>query len=253
MRKLLRLLFIRNWIYWGIGVFVLTPGSIAYATAHLAPPLLNGVSQRGDRATTLSQSPADRPEIALTFDDGPNPVFTPQVHRVLQQYEVSATFFCIGQQVQRYPDLVQQASQEGSAIGNHTWNHPHLTRLSPAAIRWQLSTTSAAIRQAIGVPPDLFRPPYGATNATVRSIASQLGLRQILWTIDTRDWQRPGVSAIVSTVLAKAKNGSIVLMHDGGGNRSQTVQALPQIITKLQQRGFTFVTVEQLGEKMTHG
>lgn len=227
-------------------------GSIAYASNQLASPLLNIVSQIEDRATTLFQPPADRPVIALTFDDGPNPVFTPQVHRELQQYGVSATFFCIGQQVQMYPDLVQQASQEGSAIGNHTWNHPHLTRLSPAAIRWQLSATSAAIRQAIGIPPDLFRPPYGATNATVRSIASQLGLRQILWTLDTHDWQRPGVRAIVNTVLAKAKNGSIVLMHDGGGNRSQTVQALPQIITGLQQRGFTFVTVEQLSEEVLH-
>jgi peptidoglycan-N-acetylglucosamine deacetylase len=246
MGKLLHLLFIRSWIYWGMGVVVVMHGLIVYAPAQLAPPLLKVVSLRGDGANGLSQPSADSPVIALTFDDGPNPVFTLQVDKVLQRYGVTATFFCIGQQVQQYPNLVQQTSLEGSAIGNHTWNHPNLTRLSPTAIRWQLSATSAAIRQATGIPPDLFRPPYGATNATVRSIASQLGLLQILWTIDTHDWQRPGVSAIVSSVLAKARNGSIVLMHDGGGDRSQTIQALPQIIIRLQQRGFTFVTVEQL-------
>jgi peptidoglycan/xylan/chitin deacetylase (PgdA/CDA1 family) len=184
--------------------------------------------------------------VALTFDDGPSPVFTPQVLRILQQYKVHATFFCIGEWVQLYPGLVEQTFRAGNAIGDHTWSHPDLTKLSPYAIRWQLSSASIAIKHAIGSPPILFRPPYGATNAAVESLASQMGLLQIMWTIDPRDWSLPGVAAIVNIVLSHAMNGSIILMHDGGGDRSQTVRALPQIISALQQRGFTFVTVPQL-------
>ncbi|MBO0789875.1 MAG: polysaccharide deacetylase family protein [Ktedonobacteraceae bacterium] len=178
--------------------------------------------------------------VALTFDDGPQATFTPQVLQILQRYRVPATFFCIGRQVQQDAALVRQTHQEGDVIGDHSWSHPNLTTLSPAAIRWQLRTTSVVIQQATGVAPTLFRPPYGATNATVRNIASQLGLTQIMWTLDTRDWQRPGVASIVNAALG-AHNGSIILMHDGGGDRSQTVQALPRIIDGLRQRGFTFI------------
>jgi peptidoglycan-N-acetylglucosamine deacetylase len=113
-------------------------------------------------------------------------------------------------------------------------------------MRWQLSSASAAIQDAIGRSPVLFRPPYGATDATVVGVASQLGLLQILWTVDPRDWSIPGVNAIVNNVLSHAMNGSIILMHDGGGDRTETVLALPLIISALQQRGFTFVTVPQL-------
>lgn len=181
--------------------------------------------------------------VALTFDDGPQPVFTPQILDVLQRYGVPATFFCIGRQVQAYPAVVRRTFQEGNVVGNHSWNHSSLTTLSPDAIRWQLSSTSAIIQQATGVAPRLFRPPYGATNATVKNIAAQLGLVQIGWTIDPGDWRHPGVSTLVSTVLNKVRPGSIIVLHDGGGDRSQTVQALPQIIRGLQQRGFTFTTL----------
>ncbi len=192
---------------------------------------------------TVLFSRSSAPVVALTFDDGPNPVFTPHILHVLEEYGVKATFFCIGEQVQANQALVQQTYKAGNEIGNHSWNHPYLTELPPDEIRWQLHSTSVAIQHAIGVPPDLFRPPYGATDEEVRMIASELGLRETLWTIDTRDWEHPGVSAIVNTVLDDAKNESIVLMHDGGGNRSQTVEALPQIITGLEHRGFTFVVV----------
>ena len=181
--------------------------------------------------------------VALTFDDGPQPAFTPQILSVLQLYGVHATFFCIGNQVQEYPGIVRQLYQSGNIIGNHSWDHPDLTRLSPAEIRKQLSSTSSAIQQATGVAPGLFRPPYDTSDATVQSIAAQLGLAQTGWTLDTLDWQRSGVDTIVNAVLTQAHNGSIILMHDGGGDRSQTIQALPRIIKELQQRGFTFVTL----------
>lgn len=186
---------------------------------------------------------AHSPDVALTFDDGPQPTFTPQVLNVLQLYHVQATFFCIGSQVRKYPGIVRQTYQDGDVVGNHTWSHPNLTRLSPDEIRSQIRSASTAIQQTTGRAPTLFRPPYDATNATVGRIAAQLGLVQTEWTIDTRDWQRPGVAAIVSTVLNSARNGSIIILHDGGGDRSQTVQALPLIIKGLRQRGFTFIAL----------
>jgi peptidoglycan-N-acetylglucosamine deacetylase len=182
-------------------------------------------------------------EIALTFDDGPNPVFTPQVLRVLDDYGVKATFFCIGEQAREYPELVQQIQQAGDALGVHGWNHTALTKLSPDEIDQQLHSASIAIQQATGTTPTVFRPPYGSTDQTVVDVASALGLTQVLWSVDTDDWQRPGTEAIVNAVLTHAHNGGVILMHDGGGDRSETVAALPQIITALQQRGFTFVTL----------
>jgi peptidoglycan-N-acetylglucosamine deacetylase len=179
--------------------------------------------------------------VALTFDDGPS-AFTAGVLNVLQQHGVHATFFCIGQQVQTRPAIVREVSQAGNVIGNHSWSHPDLTKLAPNQVTWQLSTTSTAIQQATGISPTLFRPPYGALNAMVTRTAAQLGLSPVLWNIDTLDWTRPGVNAIVSSVLDHAVNGSIVLMHDGGGDRSETIQALPQIISGLRARGFAFVT-----------
>lgn len=238
-RMLLCLLLIIGLIYVGIGRVVATNVSNVHTASQLiaAAPLRNTVSTTAKTLADHSYSPV----IALTFDDGPSLAFTPQILGVLEQYGVSATFFCDGQQVQSYPGLVQQMSQAGETIGNHGWNHSDLTRLSPDMIRGQLRSTSIAIQRATGISPTLFRPPYGDTNGVVSSIASQLGMYQILWTIDSRDWQRPGAGAIVSTVLTNARSGSIVLMHDGGGDRSQTVQALPQIIVGLRQRGFTFV------------
>ncbi len=179
--------------------------------------------------------------VALTFDDGPS-TFTPQILNVLQHSGTRATFFEIGQQVQASPNLTQEVYQAGDVIGNHSWSHPNLTLLTPSQVQGQLSRTSAAIQQATGVSPTLFRPPYGATNATVNATAEQLGLRPVLWNVDSLDWERPGVNAIVRNVLSTTSNGSIVVMHDGGGDRSETVQALPQIIANLQQRGFVFVT-----------
>lgn len=186
------------------------------------------------------------PEVALTFDDGPNPYYTQQVLAVLQQYGIKATFFCIGRQVAEYPWLVQQEYAAGNVIGNHTWSHPDLTKLSSDDILTQINTTSDAIQQAIGVRPTFFRPPYGVFNANVLTQANQLGLTTIIWNDEARDWTTPGISVISSRILGLAGNGAIILLHDGGGNRSQTVAALPTIITSLRQQGYTFVTLPQM-------
>ena len=195
----------------------------------------------------ISQGSSAKPEIALTFDDGPNPTYTPQVLSILHQYGVSATFFVIGEQVQAYPDLVQQEHAMGHIVGNHSWNHPDLTTLSADHIHTQLGNTSDAIEQATGVRPTFFRPPYGAYNYQVLLQASNLGLQPILWSVDPQDWNGPPSSnIIVQRVLNMAQNGSIILMHDGGGDRSQTVAALPAIITQLRSYGYQLVTVPQL-------
>src|SRR5258708_33504042 len=207
MRKPVHLLFIIGLISWGMVLGAVMNGAGAYASMHVAlsSPEINSLRTLGTAG--LPRSAKDSPGagnvsamVALTFDDGPQPIFTPQILSVLQLYGVQATFFCIGSQVQEYPESVRNLYESGNVIGNHAWSHPDLTSLSPAAIRWQIGSTSDALRQVTGVEPTLFRPPYGATNATVRSIAAQLGLAQIAWTIDTDDCQRPRVDARVSPV-----------------------------------------------------
>ncbi|GHO53808.1 polysaccharide deacetylase family protein [Ktedonobacter robiniae] len=214
-----------------------TPTPIKDETKPIPPAVKASVFSQGSDAVN---------EIALTFDDGPSAAYTAQVLDILQKYGVKATFFCIGQQVQATPDLVNQELQNGNVVGNHTWSHPDLTTLSAQDIYTQLHMTSDAIKSATGTSPVLFRPPYGAINDTVKQQANALHMTPVLWSIDTEDWQMPGVDAIVNTALNNAGNGSIILMHDGGGDRSQTIAALPRIITGLQQRGFKLVTVPEL-------
>jgi len=186
------------------------------------------------------------PEVALTFDDGPNPYYTPQILAILQHYRVKATFFCIGQQVARYPNLVRQEYSDGNLVGNHSWSHPNLALLSDNEIETQINLTSNAIQQATGVRPTFFRPPYGVVNTKVLAQANLLGLTTIIWSDEARDWATPGTSVIVSRILRLAGDGAIILMHDGGGDRSQTVAALPSIITSLRASGFQLVTLRQM-------
>lgn len=206
-----------------------------------APEVVQSVIFQGNTA---------KPEIALTFDDGPNPVFTGQILNILQLNHVHATFFCIGENARDYPDMVAQENNAGHVVGNHTWDHSDLTQVSDMVINKELVDTNSIIQSDSGVTPVLFRPPYGAINETVKTQAQQLHLTPVLWNVDTQDWSRPGTAAIVHAVLDHAGNGDIVLMHDGGGDRSQTVAALPQIIAGLQQQGFTLVTVPQLIKDM---
>ncbi len=214
----------------------LTPTAISTQTIVHAPmlnyPLFNGNTHI--------------PEIALTFDDGPNPYYTPQVLAVLQQYGVKATFFDIGYLVANYPNIVRQEYNQGNVVANHSWSHPVLTKLSTQGIQSQLTSTTNIIQATIGVRPTFFRPPYGAVNHTVLEQARTLQYTTVMWDGSAEDWSIPGVNAIVSKTLYYARNGAILLLHDGGGNRAQTVAALPIIITALKSRGFKFVTIQQL-------
>ncbi|MFD8752390.1 polysaccharide deacetylase family protein [Kitasatospora sp. NPDC059577] len=181
--------------------------------------------------------------VYLTFDDGPSPAYTPKVLATLARYGVRATFFEIGQNVAAHPSLTGQVAQQGHSVQNHSWSHPDLRRLSAGAVDSQVSATDRAIRARTDRTPTCLRPPYGAVDGTVRSRAAALGKQVVLWSVDPADWSRPGAAAIRSRVLDHVRPGSVVLLHDGGGDRSQTVAALPTIIATLKARGYTFATL----------
>ena len=236
------------------------PGATPTPTLLLTPTPRPSPSPTGPLPPTLSQAIATLqaqnrlfysgnthlPEIALTFDDGPHPSYTPQILALLKQYKAQATFFCVGRLVAAYPTLVRQAYRAGNSIGNHSWSHPDLALLSPASLQWQLVHTSDTIQAAIGVRPTFFRPPYGILSVEVLTQVYHLGLTTIMWNGEARDWQRPGVNVIIQRIFWYARNGAIILLHDGGGDRSQTVAALPSIIEGLRQSGFQLVTIQQL-------
>jgi peptidoglycan-N-acetylglucosamine deacetylase len=175
--------------------------------------------------------------VCLTFDDGPS-TWTPRVLDVLDRHGAVATFFVIGQSANSRPDLLRRMDASGHAVQNHTMTHPALTRLSVSGIRAELLGADQVVRAAIGKGTTSFRPPGGNTNATVVSTASALGMTQVMWTVDPWDWKRPGASVIASRVLNNVRPGSIILLHDGGGDRSQTVAATDVILAELHRRGY---------------
>ena len=215
-------------------------------TGPLPPALPQAITILQAQNHLLYHGNTSLPEIALTFDDGPNPYYTPQILTILQHYNVKATFFCIGRLVADYPALVKQEFAAGHTIGNHSWSHPNMALLTPASLQLQLSRTSDAIEAAIGVRPAFFRPPYGRMSVQELTQVYHDGLVTVVWNDEGQDWTRPGVNVIIQRILGLARNGAIILMHDGGGDRSQTVAALPFIINGLQQRDFQFVTIQQM-------
>jgi peptidoglycan-N-acetylglucosamine deacetylase len=178
--------------------------------------------------------------VYLTFDDGPHPTYTPKILDILRSYGVKATFFQIGQNVSRYPNLTLRAHQRGHSVQNHTWSHPDLRYVSWTTFKSQITKTDKYIKAQTGYTPRCLRPPYGAVNTQVRNRAASLNKTIRLWSVDPRDWSRPGTTTIVNRVLNNVKSGSVILLHDGGGNRSQTVSALPTILKTLKARGYAF-------------
>ncbi|MBO0721440.1 MAG: glycosyltransferase, partial [Blastocatellia bacterium] len=196
--------------------------------------------------------------VALTFDDGPHPDWTPRILDILKQEQVKATFFIIGQNGQDDPSLVRRIVDEGHEIGNHTFTHPTLDEINPGLTRMELNATRMLIESLSGRTTRLFRPPYFGSELDTPDqvepiwIANELGYLTIASGVDTRDWSLPGVDAIVERTIAgitetdPLKRGQIVLLHDGGGDRSQTVEALPRLIRDLRSRNYRFTTVSEL-------
>jgi len=185
-----------------------------------------------------------RYEVAIGFDDGPD-TDTPSFVRMLASNHATATFFMIGQQVSStFRETMLRELREGDVLGDHTFTHPDLTRTSD--VRSQLQRTLSAIRAQTGYTPCVFRPPYGSYNASVVRTAASLGLATVTWNVDPSDYTQPGTGAIEQRVLAQVQPGSIVISHDGGGPRGQTLAAYPKIISALRRRGFGIVTIPQL-------
>jgi len=183
--------------------------------------------------------------IALTFDDGPWPYSTLKILEILKKDNIKATFFMVGQPLQEYPQIAQQVVLDGHAVANHTWSHRY-RRMSPADAAREVEDTEALIYKITGLKPAIFRPPGGIMTNGVVDYAKKHKYFVAMWSSDSNDYSRPSVPRLVRNVMKNAKPGGMVLMHDGGGDRTPTVRALPIIISQLKKRGYKFVTVPEL-------
>ena len=175
-------------------------------------------------------------EVALTFDDGPSP-YTPALLAILRRMHAAATFFVIGRWASAYPEIVRSEARDGFEIADHTETHPMMAQLTPALQQTQIEDGASAIRRAGAPYPRLWRPPYGSFNTATLQILRRLRMLMVLWSADTSDYTRPGVKRIIYVAVSGAQPGAIILMHDGGGNRSETVAALPRIIVRFASAG----------------
>ena len=186
--------------------------------------------------------------IYLTFDDGPNPIWTSAILSLLEEAGAHASFFVIGQNAKRWPWLVEREAQDGDTVGDHTWTHPNLTDLSASAVYAELARDRSLITVLTGQAPPLWRPPYEVFNSSVVAIASRLGMKMQLWSDTTGDWQLPGTEVIVLRVMAALHNGMVVLLHDGGGDtRSETVAAVAILIPELEAAGYRLAALPSQG------
>ncbi|MGW0332326.1 bifunctional polysaccharide deacetylase/glycosyltransferase family 2 protein [Streptomyces sp. NPDC003011] len=212
--------------------------------------ILNGgpiISFRSGQATTIS---VPDKTIALTFDDGPNPTYTPDILKILEKYDVPATFFLVGSMVSRYPDIVQDMVEQGNEVGIHTFTHVDLSYQSDARIRREMTQTQLALAGAAGITTTLFRAPYSSQTDAIDNYSWPVykalgadGYTSVFVDTDSDDWKKPGVSNIVKWATPKGTTGASVLMHDAGGDREQTVEALPTYIKKMKAKGYTFTTI----------
>ena len=195
----------------------------------------------------ISHGLSDGMKVAVTFDDGPNPRMTPQILAELAKRRIHVTFFLIGRNVKAHPELAKAMVEAGHEVANHTFTHPTLSKLSDAAVADELRRGQDTLHAATGVTPNLFRPPYGAFKRTQAPLAVAEKLDILMWSVDPRDWARPGVEKIQGTIKAETKPGGIVLLHE---LHAQTLDALPSVLDDLQARGFQLVTIsEVLGRK----
>lgn len=188
---------------------------------------------------------ADDMPLALTFDDGPDLQYTPPILDILKRYGVPATFFCIGSQIQRHPDVLRRMVQSGHTVANHSWSHPHLTRETAGAVGMELDWTSIIIAETVGLRPRFFRPPYGDFNDAVAHQAQDRGYEIVLWDVDSVDWSGIPGPHIAANVLARLKSGAI-LLHHSAGNVAGTVDALPYLFEVAQAMGYQFVRLDEI-------
>jgi peptidoglycan-N-acetylglucosamine deacetylase len=201
-------------------------------------------ASRSGRAEPESQVPAkDTKAVALTFDDGPDPQWTPQIVEILARHGITATFFMLGMNAVAHPDRTRAVAAAGHQVASHTWSHKDLQRMSDSEVRVEIERGLDAVADASGRRPTLFRAPYGGWSPAVLRICVDLAQRPIGWSCDPRDWDGTAADGIASGVLEQIRPGSIVLNHDGGGNRGQTVAALNLYLPRLLADGYRFVAL----------
>ncbi len=207
----------------------------------------------GIHVKRFAKGPTQMRVIALTFDDGPDPRYTPAILDILDQFNVKATFFMVGTHVARNPDLAHQVAQRGHEIGSHTYTHRNLLGLARPTLMVEVAKNQNTIERAVGRRPTLFRPPRGLYDNNLGAILEKEGLTLVMWSRSSVDWSEPGPEAVVRNVLTKVQNGDVILFHDSGdlvgstgGSRLSTVEALPTIISELKRRGYTFVTITEM-------
>lgn len=194
----------------------------------------------------FQKNKSETKKIALTFDDGPHPRYTPQILNILKKYNVKATFFVIGKNIENYPSTLKRIYEEGHEIGNHSYDHSNVSTMSKNDIKYEIDKCEQLIKEQLNFTPKLFRPPQGKLNASVEAVSSSLGYYIILWSIDTRDWEHNDPNNIMNTVQRNVKGGDIILMHDYISGKNTTCDALELMIPALQKQGYKFVTVSEL-------
>ncbi|MFI9017793.1 polysaccharide deacetylase family protein [Streptomyces griseus] len=198
------------------------------------------------RVRPIEHLPEIGHSIVLSFDDGPDPLHTPDILAVLREHRVRAMFFVCGEMADSNPDLLREMADDGHVVGNHSWSHPLIPKLSRPAIRDELGRTSEVVDRALGSPPLWYRAPYGAWNRNSFEIGAELGMEPMAWTVDTLDWKTPGTGTIVRRVLDGAAPGVVVLSHDAGGDRSQSVAALRRYLPRLLDSGYRITVPRRL-------
>lgn len=217
------------------------PLSINVSLSFLNPLLASDFQQPiGTTETPPASQGNEQKRVALTFDDGPHPEVTLQILQCLERYHAKATFFMLGNRVQHYPDIARKVKDAGHELGNHTWSHPVLTKLTAAQVMNEFATTEEAIFNATGQEATVFRPPYGATNEAIEQNLPRDG---ILWSIDTLDWKHKNADKVVAMVKQQIHNNAIILMHD---IHQSTADALPAVLEFLSKEGYEFVTVSEI-------
>ncbi|SFJ70211.1 Peptidoglycan/xylan/chitin deacetylase, PgdA/CDA1 family [Paenibacillus sp. UNC496MF] len=196
---------------------------------------------------TIHAVPTAGKAVAITFDDGPNALYTRQTADLFNAAGGKATFFMLGEKIGEMPDFVRRIHEEGHEIGNHSYSHPFLTKISGDEVRAELERTDKRIEQATGSRPAVFRAPYLDANEETAAIADRFGYRSIgAVNLDTRDWETPGVEYILAHTRDTVRDGAILLFHDGAGDRSQTMEAIRILIGELTEQGYELVTVSEL-------
>ena len=214
------------------------------ATIHAEPAMSSTTpSTKLMQGITYKSCEVDGKFLALTFDDGPHADNSPKLLEILKQHNAKATFFVMGTNASKYPELLKRMQAEGHEIGNHSWSHPHLLSLDLPGIRSELENTSKAVSDATGQSPKVFRPPFIDTNPTLENwINKELGMKSIICSVDSLDWRDKDAALARQHVLEGAAPGAIVLMHE----RASTAEALPGILSELAAKGYQFVTVSEL-------